>query len=48
MSRKTGRQKRLRFFDRGNVTCPICFAPFTREMASAGRKVTLELVPPQV
>ena len=47
MSRKTGRQKRLRLYERGNVACPICFASFTREMASAGRKVTLEHVPPK-
>ena len=47
MSRKTGRQKRLQLFDRGNVACPICFASFTREWASAGRKVTLEHVPPK-
>ena len=47
MSRKTGRQKRLQLYDRGNVACPICFSPFTREMVFAGRQVTLEHVPPK-
>jgi len=47
MSRKTGRQKRLQLYDRGNVACPICFSAFTRKMVVAGRQVTLEHVPPK-
>ena len=47
MSRKTGSSKRLQFYDRGNVSCPICLNPFTRVQASAGRVVTLEHVPPK-
>ena len=45
MSRKTGRSKRLRLYDRGNTTCPICLTGFTRDQASSGKTVTLEHVP---
>ena len=45
MSRKTGRSKRLRLYDRGNTACPICLMGFTRDQASSGRTVTLEHVP---
>lgn len=47
MARKTGRRKRKQLYDRGNVACPICFAAFTRSTALAGRRVTLEHVPPK-
>ena len=47
MARKTGRRNRQQLYDRGNVACPICFAPFTRDEALAGRKITLEHVPPK-
>ena len=45
MSRKTGRSKRLRLYDRGNTACPLCLTGFTRDQASSGRTVTLEHVP---
>ena len=45
MSRKTGRNKRLSLYDRGNTACPICLTRFTRHRASSGRTVTLEHVP---
>ncbi len=45
MSRKSGRNKRLNLYDRGNTVCPICLTGFTRDQASSGRKVTLEHVP---
>ena len=45
MSRKTGRNKRRRLYDRGNTACPICLTGFTRDQASSGRTVTLEHVP---
>ena len=45
VSRKTGRSKRLRLYDRGNTACPICLMGFTRDRASSGRTVTLEHVP---
>ena len=44
MSRKTGRSKWLRLYDRGNTACPICLTGFTRDQASSGRTVTLEHV----
>ena len=47
MSRKTGRNKRLQLYDRGNTACPICLSAFTRNRTSAGRTVTLEHVPPK-
>ena len=47
MSRKTGRNKRVQLFDRGNTACPVCLTGFTRDQASAGRRVTLEHVPPR-
>ena len=47
MSRKTGRKRRLQLFDRGNIACPLCMTPFSRDRASAGRAVTLEHVPPK-
>ena len=47
MSRKTGRNKRIQLYDRGNRACPLCMAGFTRDQASAGRSVTLEHVPPK-
>ena len=45
MSRRTGRNKRRRLYDRGNTACPICLTGFTRDQASSGRTVTLEHVP---
>ena len=45
MSRKTGKRKRLRLYDRGNTACPICLTGFSRDQASSGRTVTLEHVP---
>ena len=45
MSRKSGRNKRLSLYDRGNTVCPICLTGFTRVQAYSGRKVTLEHVP---
>ena len=47
MSRKTGRDKRIRLFERGNIACPICMTGFTQEQVSGGRSVTLEHVPPK-
>ena len=47
MSRKSGKHKRVQLFDSGNVECPICLTPFTREEVTAGRVVTLEHVPPR-
>ena len=44
-SRKSGRSKRLRLYDRGNTACPICLRGFTRDQASSGRTVTLEHAP---
>ena len=45
MSRKTGRRKRVRLYDRGNTACPICRTGFTRDQAFSGMTVTLEHVP---
>ena len=45
MSRKTGRSRRLRLYDRGNTACPICLMGFTRDQAASGRTITLEHVP---
>ena len=45
MSRKSGRNKRLSLYDRGDTACPICLTGFTRGQAYSGRKVTLEHVP---
>ena len=45
MSRKTGRSRRLRLYDRGNTACPSCLTGFTRDQAASGRTVTLEHVP---
>ena len=45
MSRKNGRNKRLRLYVRGNTACPICLTCFTRDHAFSGRTVTLEHVP---
>ncbi len=49
MGKRTGqhRRLRLRLFDRGNTSCPICLSPFARSEVEAGRKVTLEHVPPK-
>ena len=49
MGKKTGhhRRLRLRLFERGNTKCPICLLPFARFEVEAGRKVTLEHVPPK-
>ena len=47
MSRKTGRNRRIQLYDRGNRACPLCMTGFTRDQASAGRSVTLEHVPPK-
>ena len=45
--RRKGRERRLRFFDRGNTRCPICLKPFSREAAKKGCQVTLEHAPPK-
>ena len=45
MSRKTGRSRRLRLYDRGTTAYPICLMGFTRDQAASGRTVTLEHVP---
>ena len=45
--RRKGRERRLRFFDRGNTRCPICLEPFSREGVKKGREVTLEHAPPK-
>ena len=37
----------MQLFERGNIKCPICFAAFTRDEVYAGKKVTLEHVPPK-
>ena len=47
MARKTGKRLREQLYDAGNVLCPLCLSPFTREQASSGRIVTLEHVPPK-
>lgn len=47
MSRKTGRARRLAFFDRGNIQCPICLTPFSRNAVAKGSIVTLEHAPPK-
>ena len=47
MSKKTGRRRRLRFFDRGNTRCPICLTSFTRDAVAQGQNVTLEHAPPK-
>ena len=47
MARKTGKRLRLQLFDAGNVLCPLCLSPFTREQVASGRTVTLEHVPPK-
>ena len=40
--RRKGRERRLRFFDRGNTRCPICLEPFSREAVRKGQRATLE------
>lgn len=47
MARKTGRAKRLAFFDRGNTECPICLSSFSRDETAKGSRVTLEHAPPK-
>lgn len=47
MGRESGRDKRLTFFGLGNEKCPICLTPFEREDVAAGKRVTLEHVPPR-
>ena len=47
MARKTGRAKRLAFFDRGNTECPICLSSFSRDEAAKDSRVTLEHAPPK-
>ena len=47
MVRKTGKLKRIQLYDHGNVECPICLVPFTREQVIDGKVVTLEHVPPK-
>ena len=47
MARKTSKQTRLQLYDNGNVECPICLVPFTREEVAVGKIVTLEHVPPK-
>ena len=41
------REKRLRFFERGNTRCPICLTSFTRDAVAKGLDVTLEHAPPK-
>ena len=45
--RKSGREARIRLFERGNDRCPICLSPFTKEAVELGESVTLEHVPPR-
>ena len=47
MSRKSARDRRLKFFDLGNTRCPICLTAFSRHDAACGNVVTLEHVPPK-
>ena len=47
MGKKTGRQKRLGLFERGNRWCPVCLTSFTRDAVAKGRDVTLEHAPPK-
>ena len=47
MSKKSGSQRRLEFFDRGNRACPICLKEFSRGGVEAGQNVTLEHAPPK-
>ena len=47
MRKKKGSKSRLKFFDAGNVSCPICLKAFTKEDVEIGENVTLEHVPPK-
>ena len=47
MRKKKGSKSRLKFFDAGNVNCPICLRAFTKEDVEIGENVTLEHVPPK-
>ncbi len=45
--RKSGSERRMSLFKRGNDACPICLTPFTKERVKRGVDVTLEHVPPK-
>ena len=47
MRKRKGSKSRLKFFDAGNVSCPICLRAFTKEDVEIGENVTLEHVPPK-
>ena len=48
-SHAPGRDRRLRqrFYDAGNIKCPICLSEFDRSDVLAGTEVTLEHAPPK-
>lgn len=45
--RRSGSERRMSLFGRGNDACPICLIPFTKEAVKRGVDVTLEHVPPK-
>lgn len=45
--RKSGREARIRLFEKGNDRCPICLSPFVKEEVELGELVTFEHVPPK-
>ena len=47
MSRKSSRDRRLKFFSLGNTHCPICLVQFAEDDVRTGRGVTLEHAPPR-
>ena len=47
MSRKSSRDRRLKFYGLGNTRCPICLVPFREDEVRAGQGVTLEHAPPR-
>ena len=47
MTKKSGKQIRLGLYAAGNVKCPICLTPFTKEEVRVGKTATLEHVPPK-
>ena len=47
MSRKTSRDRRLKFFGLGNTHCPICLGQFAEDEVRTGQGVTLEHAPPR-
>ncbi len=45
--RRSGSERRMSLFGRGNDACPICLTPFTKGRVKRGVDVTLEHVPPK-